>query len=228
MSNLENDALFFEDLKNSAFEKPKENIVMSVEEKKALKEQEKLIKQLEKERIKREKLQEKEEKQLLKEQKKKPAQEEGDSDELFSNNGSEIIGKERRILLKKAVAYKELFKNELKGFKIKKNANEAELSSYIVEMDAIISVSSVDDFLLDSLLSSLKIIEGISAHTQNFDISGLADMLKQNPHFHSLTKQIMLKYGAFVSAPPEAQLFFLTATCAWVAMQKNKARKVGN
>ena len=78
------------------------------------------------------------------------------SNDIFSsNNHSVIIGKEKRILLNKVQSYKELFKEELKGFKIKKNCSTEELKEYIAEMDCIIETGTVETFMSDSIYSCI-------------------------------------------------------------------------
>lgn len=146
-------------------------------------------------------------------------------DEIFSSeNPTEILGKDKRVLLTKVKQYKQLFPDELKGFKIKANASAYDLKVAIEEMDGIISTNGVDQFLTDSIIGSLKMIEGITAHTKNYNISGLAELLKGNPKFHSLTKQLYLKYNCFDAVPPEHQLVFLVATTAYICRNKNANR----
>ena len=70
------------------------------------------------------------------------------SNDIYSSNHSIIIGKEKRILMNKVQSYKELFKEELKGFKIKKNCSTEELKDYIAEMDCIIETGTVETFYL--------------------------------------------------------------------------------
>ena len=181
-----------------------------------LKEQERMVRKAEQERAREAK------RQAKAGPKKTPTvSDKEESGELFSESGSEIVGKERRMLLKKLQQYKELFKDELKGFKVKKAASVDELKAYIEECENIVSVSACDQFILDGLLNSLKMIEGVSAHTKNYNISGLSDLLKANPHFHSLAKQLFLKYGLFSSTPPEYQMLFLVATTAYICRSKN-------
>lgn len=216
----------FGDLTNTHFpsrEETEQSELQEKQNKKQQKEHERLLKQVEQERIKEAKRLEKEAKKssLVKAVK---VTKEADS-ELFSNEGSEILGKERRMLMKKLQQYKELFKEELKGFKVKKAATVEELKAFIEECENIVSVSACDQFILDGLLSSLKMIEGISAHTKNYNISGLSDLLKANPHFHSLAKQLFLKYGLFSSTPPEYQMLFLVVTTAYICRSKNAKKE---
>jgi hypothetical protein len=80
-------------------------------------------KELEKERIKAQKEQEKYLQQLEKEKvRNNKAKVNSDSD-LYSDEGTEIKGKDKLILLHKIKQYKTLFPDELKTFKIKPNAS---------------------------------------------------------------------------------------------------------
>ena len=83
---------------------------------------------------------------------------------MFSASGSEILGRDKRILLTKIRQYKSLFPDTFKTFKIKANANVQELQTYLDEMDSIVECDSVEQFLLDSILQSIKLIEGISSY----------------------------------------------------------------
>ena len=89
-------------------------------------------------------------------------------------------------------------------------------------MEILVEFDSVDDFLTDSILSSIKVIENVSATTKNYNISGLSDLLKSNKQFHTLCKKLYLKYGAFDKIPDEYQLLILVSTTAYVCVNKNK------
>ena len=144
------------------------------------------------------------------------------SNDIFSSsNHSVIIGKEKRVLLNKVQSYKELFKEELKGFKIKKNCNTEELKDYIAEMDCIIETGTVETFMSDSIYSCIKIIEGVSANTKKYDVSGLSVLLQNNKQFNSLLKQLFLKYQVFSNVPPEYQIVLIVATSAFICRNKN-------
>jgi hypothetical protein len=142
---------------------------------------------------------------------------------MFSQNGSEILGRDKRILLTKIRQYKSLFPDTFKSFKIKINANIQELQNYLEEMDSIVECDSVEQFLLDSILQCIKLIEGVSSYTK-YDIQGLADLLKQNKQFHQLSKQLFIKYKVFNAIPAESQLLMLVATSAYICNCKNKRR----
>jgi len=178
-------------------------------------------KELEKERIKAQKEQEKYLQQLEKEKvRNNKAKVNSDSD-LYSDEGTEIKGKDKLILLHKIKQYKTLFPDELKTFKIKPNASITELKQYIDDIDVIVSTSDVDQFITDSILQCIKLLEIPTSRTKNYNITGLADLLKANKQFHQLCKKLYLKYGCFEAVPPEAQLVILVATTAWVCKNKN-------
>ena len=146
-------------------------------------------------------------------------------DELFSNSGSAIQGKNRLVILNKIKQYKALFSKELKTFKIKKNATEDELKEYLDEIETLITLASADLFILDVIMNSLKLVEGASKMTR-FNITGLSDMLKSNPQFLSLTKQLYLKYNTFINIPSETQLVLIVIVASYSCIQKNK--NIGN
>ena len=129
------------------------------------------------------------------------------------------MGLSKRGLLKKVSEYKALFP-ELKNFKIKKNPTEEDLKTAITEMDAIVSTSSLEGFMTDSILHCLQIIEGISSRTK-YNVSGMSEMLRENQKFNSLCKQMYLKYGVFTNIPVEQQLIMIIGTTAMIAKQKN-------
>jgi hypothetical protein len=146
-----------------------------------------------------------------------------DDGSVFADTGSEILGRDKRKLITKISQYKQLFPTELKTFKVRKNSSESEMRAYLDEMQCIVETSSLDEFITDSIIGCLKMVEGVTAYTQNFNISGLADLLKANrPRFHSLCKQLYIKYQTFDQVPPEQQLILLVATTSYVCLQKNR------
>jgi hypothetical protein len=147
-----------------------------------------------------------------------------DGDSVFAAEGSEILGRDKRQLITKITQYKQLFPKELKGFKVKKNATPQEMRAYLDEMSCIVETGTLDEFITESILGCLKMVEGVSSYTQNFNISGLADMLKMNPQFNNLVKQLYIKYNTFDAVPPEQQLIILVATTSYICIQKNKNR----
>jgi hypothetical protein len=103
-----------------------------------------------------------------------------ETSDLFDDNGSEIIGRDRRVVINKLNQYRSLFPNELSKFKVKKGATTQELNAYLDEMATIVETSSYDNFLTDSRLQAIKMVENGSKYTRH-DITGCADMLKANP-----------------------------------------------
>ena len=148
-----------------------------------------------------------------------------ENDDIFSDQGTPILGKDRLILQKKISQYKALFADELKGFKVKKNASPEELKASLEEMETIVQVGTVDDFITDSLLQCIKIVEGISSLSRNYNVSGLSDILKSNPQFHKLMKTLYIKYNTFAEIPPEYQLTLIIATSSYICMQKNRQKE---
>ena len=143
-------------------------------------------------------------------------------DSLFDDVGTEIIGKDKRELISRLNQYKNLFPEELKNFKVKKNANTTELQNYLNEAEAIVDTSSVENFMTDSILQCIRIAEGVSAYSNRYDIQGCADLLKSNKQFHSLCKQCYVKYKIFSAVPPEMQLLMLVATTCYISNHKNR------
>ena len=147
-----------------------------------------------------------------------------DENSLFSEKGTEILGQERRVLLSKIQQYKNLFPDELKKFKIKKNCSTHDLQLYLSEMEVIVNTDSVEQFLTDSIIQCIKLTEGISSYTK-YDISGCADMLKGNKQFHTLCKQLYIKYKVFSNVPPEWSIIILVSTTAYMCKVKNSRKK---
>jgi len=147
-----------------------------------------------------------------------------DDNSLFDEKGTEILGKDRRILLSKIQQYKNLFPDELKKFKIKKNCSLQDLNLYLEEMETIVNTDSVEQFLTDSIIQCIKLTEGVSSYTK-YDISGCADMLKGNKQFHTLCKQLYIKYKVFSNIPPEYSIVILVSTTAYMCRVKNARKK---
>ena len=159
----------------------------------------------------------------LKEMFKKPKKEPKlirDDDSLFDEDATPILGKDKRILVAKLHQYKNLFPTELKKFKIKPNSSPEQMKACLSEMEAIVETSSVDQFMTDSILQCIKLVEAGTTRTR-YNISGTADMLKQNPQFHNLIKQLYVKYNVFSKIPPEFQLILLVGTTAVLCKTKN-------
>lgn len=189
-------------------EKEKENVI--------------ILKQQQKEEILKMKQEEKLRKIIEKEEKKKLKNKVEDTDdEIFSDKPTEIIGLEKRQLLNQVKQYKILFKKELKDFKIKKNPNINELKEAINEIDIIINGGTIDNFITDSILQCIKLMEIYSSKTKNYDISGLSLMLKNNQEFNSLCKQLYIKYGVFNKIEPEYKLLMIISVSAMICRNKN-------
>ena len=147
-----------------------------------------------------------------------------DDDSLFDEIGTECLGREKREMIAKINQYKNLFPDELKKFKIKKGANTQELKVYLEEMETIVDCSSVENFLTDSVLQCIRMVEGVSSYSSKYNIQGCADLLKSNKQFHSLCKQLYIKYKVFSAVPAEWQLLILVSTTAYIAKAKNSNR----
>lgn len=137
-----------------------------------------------------------------------------------SNQNAEL--KDKILLNHKIKQYKLLFPDELKSYKVSPTASVSKLKAHLEEIEILISLDSVDTFIMESVFYSIKMIEGFSARTKNYNIEGLADMLKQNPDFIKLAKQLYLKYNTFENIPPEYQMMMIVATSTYVCLQKNK------
>lgn len=144
-----------------------------------------------------------------------------DKEDLFDNKGTHLFGKENLELLHKIKQYKTMFPKELSKFRIKKNANETELKNYLEEIEILVNLSGCDIFITEAILATLQGVEIFTQRT-SFNITGLSIMLKSNPQFHHLSKQLYLKYNSFGSVPIEYQMLMLIFTTSYVAINKNK------
>jgi hypothetical protein len=87
-----------------------------------------------------------------------------------------ILGLNRRVLLEKITQMKTLFPAELKQFRsIKPTASEEELQEILDEMNNIVSINTLDEFLTDSVLRCIQVVEGVSANYERYDISVCTD-----------------------------------------------------
>ena len=186
-----------------------------------------------KEQLKEQKIKDKETMKIIRQAEKKQGRKrpaatarrgDDDTDSIFSDSPTPVLGRDKRVMLKKVSQYKALFPEHLKKYKIRKNPTMDELQTILDDMQSIIDVSSVDGFITDSILQCFKLVEGVSANTKNFNFTGLSDMLKDNQQFHTLMKQLYIKYQVFQAIPPEYQLCILVATTAYICQQKNKNR----
>jgi hypothetical protein len=144
--------------------------------------------------------------------------------DLFGDDPTPILGKNRREKLTQIRQYKTLFADELKSFKIKPKATEEELDMALEEIDTIVNCSGVESLLKEAFFSSLNVLENASSKTNSFDFSGLTEALRANPEVHKLLKILAIKYRVFQQAPPEVQLFLITVSTALV-MRSQKAQK---
>ena len=157
--------------------------------------------------------------------KRKPKQtKQGYDHDIYSDNPTPLLGKDKRILLSKLNQYKLLFPDELKKFKIKPNCSVDDLQNALKECEVIVETNSLEVFLTDSILQCLKLIEGGSTLTR-FDITGLSDNLKKNEQFHKLCKQLYVKYQVFSKLPPEYSLMILVATTAYTCTIVNQRKR---
>ena len=152
-----------------------------------------------------------------KQQEKKEKEEQNEDDE------TQFLGKDRRQLLNRISQYRELFPTELKTFKIKKGSSVEELQAYILEIQIVIETNTIDSFLMDSVYSSLNLIEPLTVKTK-FNIRGLSDLLKSNKQFNSLTKQMLLKYGCYSNVAPEYQILLMIVSSVYITINKNNNR----
>lgn len=146
--------------------------------------------------------------------------------DLFGAQASPILGADKRELLMKLKEYRTLFSDipEVKSFKVKENATPEQLQAALDELDIIVSSSTVQSMCDEMILSSIRMVEAVSTRTPRFDISGTADLLKQNPEFHRLCKQLTIKYRVFTRLPPEYQLLLMVSSTAMIARQANLRR----
>lgn len=218
----------FSDLNNENYVSEEVDVKKSKSEKEKIKlekEQLKLDIARAKEEERKQKLLEKEMNKVPKVAKTKILQTE---DDLFSSTPTELLGLDKRQLLKRISEYKSLFPEQLKSFKIKKNPTLEDLQLVISEMDAIVSTDTVEAFCTDAVLGVVGLAENISTRGR-FNITGTAEMLRQQPKFHQLCKQLYIKHKVFSNVPPEMQLIMMIGMTAMVAGQNNaKREKISN
>ena len=136
---------------------------------------------------------------------------------------SEIKGISRLTKLNTIKKYQLLFQSELKDFTFKKNASSEELSIIITEMQTIVELSSIDDFLVNSIYDTLLMLEPYTVPTR-CNITGISAMLKLNPNFTSILKKLILKYDLSTSTSPEIQLIIIITTSLYMTIQKNNSK----
>ena len=114
--------------------------------------------QRQKELIKDEKIEIRKNKLLISQQKKEESKKRYEEKNIKKDNETEnddstqILGKDKRMLLAKINSYKQLFPNELKTFKLKKNGTIEELQDYIEEIQIFIEIGNIEGFVLDAIL----------------------------------------------------------------------------
>jgi hypothetical protein len=147
----------------------------------------------------------------------------GEFGDFFSEKATPILGADKRVLLAKVRQYKALFHDipEIKSFKIKPTANEAELENAIAEMDVIVSVGTVQELTDQMILSAIRVVETVSSRTNRYDVTGTADMLAVNPEFKKLARLLAIKYKVYSQVPPEWQMMLLVMSTAMVCRSTN-------
>ena len=140
---------------------------------------------------------------------------------LFDDEPTELMGREKLIIMKKIQQYKILFPKELSKFKLKKKINLDELKVSLEECSALVEINSIDGFILDSIMSCIKMCENYSEDT-DYDISGLSFLLKSNPQFISLAKQLFIRYNVFSHVPIQYQMCMCIISTSYLCIQKNK------
>ena len=160
----------------------------------------------------------------MKEAKKLGNKQDDDNDSLFGGEPTEIMGKDKILLLRKAKQYKTLFPTELKTFKLKKNPTVKDLADAVEEMEIMVETGGVNEFLEDSVIQCIKLVENVSAISPRYDVRGMSLMLQSNPQFKKLSKILFVKYNVYQNIPPEFQMLMLVSTCAMLANNKNRGK----
>ena len=198
------------------------------EQEAAQRRQERLLRKAEQEKIREEKQQEKAARKAAKDimlGKKAETKSTGSDGSIFTDGeGTQLLGRERIELITKIDQYKVLFPacKKLQSLKIKKNPSVDDLTQMLIECEALVACDSVDSFVMDAVLQSIRGAEVISSNTR-MNITGLSHMLSKNVQFVSLCKQLFLRYQVFTSIPPEYQLALIVMTSAWVCVQSNRS-----
>jgi hypothetical protein len=148
-----------------------------------------------------------------------------ESIEMYSEQPTQIQGRDKLILHQKVKQYMLLFPAELKSFKIAKNQTVENLELILLEMETIIEIGNTDAFVTDCIIQCIRMVEPISAKTENYNISGLSLVLKNSSQFNSLLKQLYLKYNTYSQIPIEVQCGMIVITSAVLMTQKNKNKK---
>lgn len=153
----------------------------------------------------------------------KEKNEKEDNNSLFDENPTILMGRDRLLITKKIQQYKILFPKELSKFKLKKKATLDELNNSLDECIALVEINSIDGFILDSILQCIRMSETFTKDS-DYDISGLSVLLKNNPQFISLSKQLFIRYNVFSSVPIEYQMIMCIISTSYLCIQKNKGK----
>ncbi len=136
-----------------------------------------------------------------------------------------IIGSARRQLLHKISLFKQLFEKELKSFKINRNADDDVLQQYINEMSDIVSIQSIDGFVVAGVLKVMADVEPFSRLTK-YDLTGLSERLRTDESFNVLIKKIYIKRCGFLSnLPDEVNLLLIMIGQAATTVATNNSNK---
>ncbi len=143
-------------------------------------------------------------------------------DAVFTDGDVELMGRDRLIKIKQITQFKSLFPKELKSIRIpKKDPSLETLERILQEIEALLDIGSVQDFVMDGIFQSIKVIEGVSSMTTRFNVSGLSDCLRRDANFNSLCKRLMIKYNSFSQVCPEYQITFIVIVSSYMMIQKN-------
>ena len=134
---------------------------------------------------------------------------------------TELHGKTKLENLNLIKQYIMLFPEQLSTFKYKKTGTNEHLIEVLNEIRAIVEIGTVDSFVMSSVYDTIAMIEPYSKPTK-FNIVGLSSVLKLNPNFNNLCKQVMLKHNIGSSMSPEMQLLMITTTTIYMTIQKNQ------
>jgi len=217
LSFLENDKF----VSKSNFEREQE--MTDKQKKEYLKDKEKQERKQKQELREQERIETKSKKDEEARNKKLEKDKKKDENNIFSEKGSELYGKDKLQIISKINQYKLLFPEikQLKDLKIKSNCSIEELYKYLNECEALVETDTLESFLTDSVVSAIKMVENVSVRTR-YNISGLSALLRKNPQFTKLSKQLYLKYKVFSAVPVEFQMLMLVSTTAWICLEKNK------
>ena len=142
---------------------------------------------------------------------------------LFDDIPTELFGRDKIIVIKQINQYKILFPKVLPKFKLKKKAALEELKKSLEECRALIEINSVDVFVLESILSCCKMVENFTVES-DYDITGLSILLKSNPQFVSLSKQLFIRYNIFSNVPIEYQIMMCIVSTSYLCMMENNGK----